>query len=132
MITIFHSITKATLPAAAAVVLASTSPVLAHHSFAMYDNRKEVVLNGVVRDFKWNNPHGEILLTVVERGKPAEYAIEMSSPNVMSRQGWNRKTLKLGERVTITMHPLRDGSKAGSFMRAMKADGKVLGPTAPP
>lgn len=116
----------------AASFLTLTPAAYAHHSFAMYDNSKEVVLDGVVRLFRWTNPHGGIMLTVIERGKSVEYAIELSSPNVMSRQGWNRNSLRTGESVRITIHPLKDGTKGGSFMRAVKANGTVLGPTAPP
>ena len=120
------------LPVIAASFLTSTPVALAHHSFAMYDNSREVVLNGVVSVFRWTNPHGGIMLTVIERGKPVDYAVELSSPNVMSRQGWTRNSLRTGERVRVTIHPLKDGTKGGSFMRAEKANGTVLGPTAPP
>jgi hypothetical protein len=123
------------LPAIAAAswaAVAAATPAIAHHSFAMYDNSKDVVLDGVVREFKWANPHGSIHLTVTQDGKPAEYSIEMSSLNVMSRQGWTRNTLKAGERVKVTMHPLKDGTQGGSFVGAVKADGTVLRATAPP
>jgi hypothetical protein len=126
----FYIKAKATLLAAAAISFASTA--LAHHSFAMYDNSKDVVLDGVVREFRWANPHGAILLTVMENGKPVEYSVELSSLNVMSRQGWTRNSLKSGERVRVTMHPLKDGSLGGSFVGAVKADGSVLRATAPP
>ena len=132
MTRIFNFKILSTLPALATIFLALTPAAYAHHSFAMYDNSKELVLDGVVRLFRWTNPHGGIMLTVIERGKSVEYAIELSSPNVMSRQGWNRNSLRTGERVRITIHPLKDGTKGGSFMRAVKANGTVLGPTAPP
>ena len=112
-------------------VVAPLSGAAAHHSFAMYDNSREVVLDGVVKHFKWSNPHGQIMLTVSERGKPVDYEVELSSPNVMSRQGWTKATIKPGERMKVKIHPMRDGSKAGSFKGATKADGTVLGQTAP-
>jgi hypothetical protein len=116
---------------AAAISLASSSAALAHHSFAMFDNSKEVVLDGVVRTFKWANPHGHIILTIVQRGSSVDYPVELSSLNVMSRQGWNRNSLKPGERVKITVHPLKDGSIGGSFASAVKADGTILRSPAP-
>ena len=117
--------------AVAALSLASASPAFAHHSFAMYDNSKNVVLDGVVREFHWANPHGAILLTVIENGMPVDYHIELSSLNSMSRQGWTRNSLKPGEHAKITMHPLKDGTMGGSFAGAVKADGTILHNPAP-
>jgi hypothetical protein len=99
----------------------------AHHSFAMFDNAKEVVLDGTVREFQWTNPHSWVQLTVVENGQSVEYSIEGQSPNSLARRGWTRTSLKAGDRVKVTIHPLKDGSKGGSFMRAEFADGRVLG-----
>ena len=122
---------KARIAILAAAGMAAPLPSLAHHSFAMYDNKRTVVLDGVVREFKWTNPHGAILLTV-ERGRTSvEYNIELSSLNAMSRQGWNRRTLRAGERLRVSIHPLRDGTNGGSFAGAVKADGTVLRSTAP-
>ncbi|WP_374944591.1 DUF6152 family protein [Sphingomonas sp.] len=106
-------------------------PALAHHSFAMYDNAKDVTFDGTVRSFRWANPHGQIILTTMRDGKPIDYAIELSSLNVMSRAGWTRKSIVIGERMKATVHPLRDGSDGGSFVSAVKADGSVLRSAAP-
>ena len=119
------------LMAGAAVFFGLSSAALAHHSFAMYDNSKNVVLDGVVKDFRWANPHGGISLMIMRAGKPLEYTVELSSLNVMSRQGWNRKSLKPGDHVQVTVHPLKDGSDGGSFAKAVKADGTVLESPAP-
>lgn len=110
---------------------AAALPSFAHHSFAMYDNSRRVVLDGVVREFKWANPHGAIILAVQRGSTTVEYDIELSSLNSMSRQGWNRRTIVPGERLRVTIHPMRDGSNGGSFQGAVKADGTVLNPTAP-
>jgi hypothetical protein len=111
--------------AAAALLAAGTAS--AHHSFAMFDNQKEVVLEGTVREFQWTNPHSWVQLTVVENGQSVEYSIEGSSPNGLARRGWTRTSLKPGDRVKVTIHPLKDGSKGGSFVRAVLPDGKTLG-----
>ena len=115
----------------AAIAIASAPAALAHHSFAMYDNSKNVVLDGVVRSFRWGNPHGQIVLTVVQRGRAVDYAVELSSLNVMSRQGWTRNSVRPGERIKVTIHPMKDGSNGGSFAGAVKADGTILRATAP-
>ena len=103
------------------------APAMAHHSFAMFDNNKSVDLKGTVREFQWTNPHSWIQLTVMENGQATEYSIEGGSPNGLARKGWTRKSLKAGDQVTVTIHPLKDGTKGGSFMKATLADGSTLG-----
>jgi Family of unknown function (DUF6152) len=104
------------------------APALAHHSFSMFDDKKEVVLKGEVKEFQWSNPHTWIQLNVVDAaGKVVEWSIEGGSPNLVGRQGWKRNTFKPGDQVEITVHPMRDGQPGGSFMRAVLADGRKLG-----
>ncbi len=103
-------------------------PTLAHHSFSMFDEKKEVVLKGEVKEFQWSNPHTWIQLNVPDAsGKIVEWSIEAGSPNLVGRQGWKRNTFKTGDQVEITVHPLRDGQPGGSFMRAVLPDGRKLG-----
>jgi hypothetical protein len=103
-------------------------PAAAHHSFSMFDDRKEVVLKGEVKEFQWSNPHTWIQLYVTDAsGKVVEWSIEGGSPNLVGRQGWKRNTFKAGDQVEITVHPMRDGQPGGSFMRAVLADGRTLG-----
>jgi hypothetical protein len=115
-----------------AVLLAGTllpsAPAMSHHSFAMFEAKKEVTVSGTVKDFQWTNPHSWLQLTVpAGGGKPeAEYSIELGSPNTISRQGWRKSTFKTGDRVTVTIHPMRDGSPGGAFVSAKDAGGKEL------
>lgn len=103
-------------------------PALAHHSFSMFDSDKEVVLMGEVKEFQWSNPHTWIQLNVTDAsGKVVEWSIEGGSPNLVGRQGWKRNTFKPGDKVQITVHPMRDGQPGGSFMRAVLPDGRKLG-----
>ena len=110
-------------------LLASTAlPVLAHHSFSMFDETRELVLKGAVKEFQWSNPHTWIQLNVTDAsGKVVEWSIEGGSPNLVGRQGWKRNTFKPGDQVEVTIHPLRDGQPGGSFMRAVLPDGRKLG-----
>ena len=114
--------------------LLAASPALAHHSFAMFDRQKEVTLKGTVKEFQWTNPHSFIEIEVVDaQGATTPYSIEMNSPNNLTRQGWKSTALKPGDKVTVVMNPLRDGSKGGLFVSVMLPDGKVLGdPTRTP
>lgn len=112
--------------AAGALALAAAAPALAHHSFAMFDQRKIMTLEGTVREFQWTNPHSFIELDVTRGGKVQRWAIELNSPNNLTRQGWRRNSLTAGERVSVRIAPLRDGRPGGLFLDLRKADGKVL------
>ncbi len=111
-----------------AAPLVGAGPALAHHSFAMFDRQKEITLKGTVKEFQWTNPHSFIEIEVAdEKGVITPYSIEMNSPNNLTRQGWKSSSLKVGDKVTLLMNPLRDGSKGGLFVSVMLPDGKVLG-----
>jgi hypothetical protein len=105
-------------------------PVNAHHSFAMFDMTKNIVVTGQVKDFQWTNPHMWIQLVAQGAdGKPLEWSIEGNSPSVLARQGWTKRSLKVGDTITVTLHPLKDGSIGGDLVKAVLADGKVVGAT---
>ncbi|MFT3907705.1 MAG: DUF6152 family protein [Steroidobacteraceae bacterium] len=113
---------------AAFVALGSVGPASAHHSFAMFDQGKTVTLKGSVREFQWTNPHSWIQLLVSdEQGNTTEWGIELGSPSGLLRQGWTSKSLQPGDKITVTVHPLRDGTPGASFMNATRDDGKPLG-----
>jgi hypothetical protein len=106
---------------------ALAAPALAHHSFAMFDSSKNVTLDGTVKEFEWTNPHSWIRITVSDSaGAAREWAIEMNAPAQNAQRGWKSDTLRPGDKVTLVIHPLRDGSRGGQFMSAKFADGKVL------
>lgn len=106
-------------------LLAATLPAAAHHSFAMFDQARAVVLKGVVTEMQWTNPHAFLHVQVDEGG--AVWQIELNSPNNLRRQGWKSDSIKVGERVTVTINPLRDGTHGGLFVSVTLPDGKVLG-----
>ena len=102
-------------------------PASAHHSFAMFDQRKIMTLEGTVTEFQWTNPHAFIEIDVPgERGQVRHWSIELNSPNNLTRQGWRRNSLKPGDKVTLRMNPLRDGRPGGLFLDVRLASGKVL------
>lgn len=113
-----------------AIILAFSAafPSFAHHSFAMFDREREVVLKGTVKELQWTNPHVFIQLMVIDSaGKEEEWSIESASPNMLFRQGWNPKVLLPGDRITVTINPLRSGGRGGYFLLAELPDGKTLG-----
>ena len=111
----------------AGIALLATGGALAHHSFAMFDRDKEVVLNGTVHEFQWTNPHAFIEVDVPgDKGAVERWSVEMNSPNNLTRQGWKSSMLKTGDKVSVTLNPLRDGKKGGLFVAVTLADGKVM------
>jgi hypothetical protein len=118
----------AALALATVVAGFAARPAFAHHSFAMFDQKKEVTLNGVVREFQWTNPHAFIHIEVPnDSGGKDLWQVELNSPNNLTRQGWRSTSVKVGEQVTLVLNPLRDGSKGGLFVSVKLPDGKVLG-----
>jgi uncharacterized protein DUF6152 len=123
-----------TLGLAGIAVVMSAIPVVAHHSFAMFDAEKSKTLEGTVKEFQWTNPHSWILMTVNNaQGQPEQWAIEMGGPGGLARQGWVPKTLTPGMKIKTIIHPLRDGTNGGQFMAVTLPDGTQMGnPNAAP
>ncbi len=111
-----------------AALIAAVTPAFAHHSGAMFDAAKKVDVSGTIIDFNWSNPHANFKVNVEKPGGGSEvWAVEMNSPNNLVRDGWKRTTLKAGDKVTVTVRPLRDGTPGGQYVSIVLADGKVLG-----
>ena len=106
--------------------LLAAMPAAAHHSFAMFDQKKIMTLEGTVHEFQWTNPHAFIELDVPSGGKTTRWSIELNSPNNLKRQGWNRTALRAGDKVTLRMSPLRDGHPGGLFLDVRLPNGKTL------
>ena len=117
-------------PAAAALALAAAglaAPAFAHHSTAMFDMEHEVQLKGTVKDFQWTQPHTWITFEVPNAsGGSDEYGVEGMSPSYLGRNGWSKHTLSPGDKVTISIHPLKDGRKGGFDSSVTFPDGKVM------
>ncbi len=110
------------LPAAAFAALAAgmmsaSTPASAHHSFAMFEPTKTLTFKGTIKNFQWTNPHVIVWVMVQPDGGSAaqEWSLETTSPGVLTRSGWTRQSLKPGDRVSVTLSPLRDGSHGGSL-----------------
>lgn len=101
----------------------------AHHSFAMFDQAQTRTLVGTVKQVQWTNPHiwVQVLVKDEKTGGTAEWSIEGGSPNGLTRQGWRRSSIKQGDAIEMTIHPLKDGSNGGSMMKAM-VNGQPVGP----
>jgi hypothetical protein len=99
----------------------------AHHSYAMFDMQRDIQLKGVVSQFKWTNPHAWIVIVIKDKsGADVTWNVEMNSPNNLALLGWKRSTLKAGDQVTMTVHPLKGDKAGGSFMSVVLADGTTM------
>jgi hypothetical protein len=115
-----------------AMAIAAAWPAGAHHSFAMYDRTKTSTLKGTVKTFQWTNPHVILWLVVQPDGGGAaqEWSIETTSPGVLTRAGWTRQSVKVGDRVSVEFDPLRDGTHGGSLdSLTLLATGQKLVPS---
>jgi len=87
-------------------VFCLAAPVLAHHGFETeYDNNKTITATGVVSKIEWTNQHMHLYVDVTDAGgKVTTYNLELTSPNAIQRQGWNKNDLVPGEKVTFKAH----------------------------
>jgi hypothetical protein len=117
----------------ATVLLGLSTPAFVHHSGAGFDRTKTTQIEGIVKEFNWTNPHASFKVDVTgPDGKVETWAIEMNSPNNLVREGWKRSTLKPGDKITVTINPLRDGRPGGWYLGVVLADGTKLGTGEPP
>ena len=113
-----------------ALVLASAS-LSAHHSFAMFEMDKDVEYRGIVREWRWQNPHVHFTVDVtkqpgVDPKNIGLWDVEGGSVNIMARQGWTRASYKAGDAIRLVGHPMKDGSKGISLFYAIRPDGTRL------
>lgn len=118
-----------TLGFAASAACALAAPALAHHSFAMFDSDKTLSMTGTVKEFEWTNPHSWLRIMVDDQasGKTLQWALEMGAPAQQARVGWKPDSVKPGDKVTVIIHPLKDGSRGGQFVTAVLPNGTILG-----
>jgi Family of unknown function (DUF6152) len=100
------------------------TPATSHHSFAMYDQEKTVVLTGVVKQFVAQANHAELhfYLVAPDRkglaktpdGKPVEWGVEMAGAAAVAQQGITTQSFGAGTLFSVKVNPLRDGSNFGS------------------
>ena len=111
---------------AAGLMATVAASAVAHHSFAMFDPEHPVQIEGTVKSWEFTNPHSWPILLVMKDGIPIEYNIEGASVNTLIRQGFGPHTFLRGDKLTVTLNPLKAGGNGGAFVKAVKADGTVL------
>jgi len=109
------------------------SPAFAHHSFAMFDYNKDVTVVGEVKELQWTNPHIHLLVNVPDpKGGVVEWEIEGGTPSNLRRTGWARDVVKPGEKISVVIHPLKNGKSGCLLVRANRGDGTTIGTNAGP
>ena len=121
----FHRIALTMVFGALAVC---STPVLAHHSFTMFDQAAPLTIVGTVTSVEWTNPHVYIELDLAEPVKGAKHwSIELGSPSILQRGGWKFNSVKKGDKVTAVVSPLKNGDPGSLLTRITLPDGRVLG-----
>jgi hypothetical protein len=99
----------------------------AHHSAAEFDFGKTVQLSGVVKKFQAINPHMRLILEVTDAKGTREIEFEGHSTNNMYRAGYRNGIIKVGDKITVTIAPLRSGADGGYVTGAVTAKGQAFG-----
>ena len=106
-----------------------TSPVYAHHSFAMFDEDQCLSIAGSVKKFKWAYPHMWLWLVTGKDAdnKPILWGFEGGDPASLAVAGWTPDVVKKGDKITVYFNPLSDGRKGGSLRQIIFENGETLG-----
>jgi hypothetical protein len=113
--------------ALAVAVVALAPPALAHHSFAMFDANQTLTTQGTVKELQWGNPHTWLEILVLNQDRTEKsLSLELNGLSGLKRYGWKPGTVKPGDKVTVSYHPMRDGTSAGQLVQLVTEDGQTL------
>jgi hypothetical protein len=108
-------------------VLAMGGAALAHHSTAAYQTKTMTMKNAVVKKFAWQNPHCVLAFDAKDdRGRVTTWSVEGGSPSALSRIGWNRNSVGVGDTIAVELFPAKNGSHVGRLAKLTLADGHEL------
>jgi len=114
--------------------LMAAAPLQAHHSTAsVYDPAKEVKVTGALAKLQFVNPHGSITVTVDNGdGTTTDWTFTTGSTTALANRGITKvgpNALKIGEELTVTGTPARNGSPVAGLKQLTRANGEVLSNT---
>lgn len=109
-------IKKLAFSATCIAALGFCTQAVAHHSFAMFDQTRKVEITGTISDIQWTNPHVWIEVDVAnDDGATEQWAIEFTSRIHLTRRGFPREQINVGDKATFTLSPYADGNPGGRF-----------------
>lgn len=104
-----------------------TTVAAAHHSTAEFDYTKQVTIKGTVKEVQWTNPHSYIqLIADGDGGDKIQWSVEIGSPSLNINMGWRKNSVKVGDVVTMSLSPARNGKPYGTLRVLTFADGQTL------
>ena len=102
------------------------APVRGHHSDAGMDVDSVVAFEGTVTEFSWRNPHVYVGVETDVTGESIEWALQLGTTNGLTRRGWTRDSLSVGDRVAVRAHPAQDGRPYAVLESIEKEGGLAL------
>ena len=115
------------LSSLALCIVAMDVAALAHHSTAAYQNKTKTLRSAVVKKFAWQNPHSIVSFDVKdERGRLVTWSVETGSPSALTRIGWNRNSIAVGDTIAVELFPAKNGAAIGRLAKITLADGREL------
>jgi len=109
-------------------VLLGSLPVSAHHALTAYNRNESKIVEGVVKEFRFANPHARLLLLVAaEDGTMKEWDFEGSGVRRLQGRGFTANTIAKGDKIKVSYNPMRNGSTGGFFVGLTTVDGKFYG-----
>lgn len=113
--------------AAAVGLLVMSSPAIAHHGTSGYDNSKMTIVKATITGFVWANPHCRVRFdTTDDTGNVTHWTIEAANIVALTERGWNRKSLKPGDVVTIHFNAAINGSTSGILRKVVLPNGDEI------
>jgi len=111
---------------AALALLIMSAPLLAHHGAAQFDVGKVVTVKGSVIEWFWANPHCFLRFDVTDNGQVVHWVVEaQSGPNILP-QGFTKQSFKVGDEVTVTLEPVKNGRPMGRLLKVVLPNGTTL------
>ena len=114
-------------------LLLLSAPAAAHHGTASFDTGKDLTLKGTVTEWIWANPHCFLKFDAMDdTGTVRNWAVEVSNPTDMTKRGWARSSFKIGDAVTVSLQPVKNGAPIGRLRSVVLPDGSTLTAMGPP
>jgi hypothetical protein len=110
----------------ALLLMAVVLKAIAHHSTAEFDYTQTLTIEGVINEVQWTNPHSflQVLVSAEDSDTPVQWSIEIGSPALNARAGWRRDSVGVGERVSLSIAPARNGTPYGTLRILTTEDGR--------